>query len=74
VAQVNGIPGFLSDPGVPFTCNDACLSQIYRHAVAVLDAIGWRRPDDPPVCVDVRSRRASPSSSCAAGALAAPAC
>jgi hypothetical protein len=29
------------------------LSQIYRDAFAVLDAIGWRRPDDPPASVDV---------------------
>jgi hypothetical protein len=29
------------------------LSRIYRDAFAVLDAIGWRRPDDPPACVDV---------------------
>jgi hypothetical protein len=29
------------------------LSQIYRDAFAVLDAIAWRRPDDPPASVDV---------------------
>jgi hypothetical protein len=29
------------------------LSVIYRDAFAVLDAIGWRRPDDPPSTVDV---------------------
>jgi hypothetical protein len=29
------------------------LSQIYRDAFAVLDAIGWRRPEDPPQTVDV---------------------
>jgi hypothetical protein len=28
------------------------LSQSYRDAFAVLDAIGWRRPDDPPETVD----------------------
>jgi hypothetical protein len=29
------------------------LAQRYRDAFAVLDAIGWRRPDDPPASVDV---------------------
>jgi hypothetical protein len=29
------------------------LSVIYRDAFAVLDAIGWRRPDDPPATVEV---------------------
>jgi hypothetical protein len=29
------------------------LSVIYRDAFAVLDAVGWRRTDDPPVAVDV---------------------
>jgi hypothetical protein len=29
------------------------LARIYRDAFALLDAIGWRRPDDPPGCVDV---------------------
>ncbi|WP_445149061.1 hypothetical protein [Baekduia sp. Peel2402] len=29
------------------------LSVIYRDAFAVLDTIGWRRPDDPPATVDV---------------------
>jgi hypothetical protein len=29
------------------------LSVIYRDAFAVLDAIGWRRPEDPPASVDV---------------------
>lgn len=29
------------------------LAQRYRDAFAVLDAIGWRRPDDPPAEVDV---------------------
>jgi hypothetical protein len=29
------------------------LSFIYRDAFAVLDAIGWRRTDDPPVVIDV---------------------
>jgi hypothetical protein len=29
------------------------LSQIYRDAFAVLDAIGWRPPDNPPASVDV---------------------
>jgi hypothetical protein len=29
------------------------LSVIYRDAFAVLDAIGWRRPEDPPAAVDV---------------------
>jgi hypothetical protein len=29
------------------------LSQIYRDAFAVLDAIGWRRPDESPASVDV---------------------
>ncbi|WP_445149472.1 hypothetical protein [Baekduia sp. Peel2402] len=29
------------------------LSVIYRDAFAVLDAIGWRRPDDPLASVDV---------------------
>jgi hypothetical protein len=29
------------------------LAQRYRDAFAVLDAIGWRRPDDPPETVDV---------------------
>jgi hypothetical protein len=29
------------------------LSQIYRDAFAVLDAIGWHRPDEPPASVDV---------------------
>jgi hypothetical protein len=29
------------------------LSVIYRDAFAVLDAIGWRRPDDPPLTVEV---------------------
>jgi hypothetical protein len=28
------------------------LAQRYRDAFAVLDAIGWRRPDEPPACVD----------------------
>ena len=28
------------------------LAQRYRDAFAVLDAIGWRRPDDPPETVD----------------------
>jgi hypothetical protein len=28
------------------------LSVIYRDAFAVLDAIGWRRPEDPPATVD----------------------
>jgi hypothetical protein len=26
---------------------------IYREAFAVLDAVGWRRPEDPPASVDV---------------------
>jgi hypothetical protein len=29
------------------------LSVIFRDAFAVLDAIGWRRPDNPPATVDV---------------------
>ena len=29
------------------------LSVIYRDAFAVLDAIGWRRPEEPPASVDV---------------------
>jgi hypothetical protein len=29
------------------------LSVIYRDAFAVLDAIGWRRPEPPPATVDV---------------------
>ena len=29
------------------------LSVIYRDAFAVLDAIGWRRPEEPPVTVEV---------------------
>jgi hypothetical protein len=29
------------------------LAQRYRDAFAVLDAIGWRRPDEPPETVDV---------------------
>jgi hypothetical protein len=29
------------------------LSIIYRDTFAVLDAIGWRRPDDPPPTVEV---------------------
>ena len=29
------------------------LSIIYRDAFAVLDTVGWRRPDDPPATVDV---------------------
>jgi hypothetical protein len=29
------------------------LSVIYRDAFAVLDALGWRRPDNPPDLVDV---------------------
>jgi hypothetical protein len=29
------------------------LSVIYRDAFAVLDAVGWRRSDDPPASVDV---------------------
>ncbi len=29
------------------------LAQIYRDAFAVLDAIGWHRPDDPPASIDV---------------------
>jgi hypothetical protein len=29
------------------------LSVIYREAFAVLDAVGWRRPEDPPASVDV---------------------
>jgi hypothetical protein len=29
------------------------LSVIYRDAFAVLDAVGWRRPDDPPSTVEV---------------------
>jgi hypothetical protein len=29
------------------------LSVIYRDAFTVLDTIGWRRPDDPPVTVEV---------------------
>jgi hypothetical protein len=29
------------------------LSVIYRDAFAVLDAIGWRRPEPPPAAVDV---------------------
>ncbi|WP_445149838.1 hypothetical protein [Baekduia sp. Peel2402] len=29
------------------------LAQIYRDAFAVLDAVGWRRPADPPETVDV---------------------
>jgi len=29
------------------------LSVIYRDAFAVLDAIGWRRPEDPPATVEV---------------------
>jgi len=29
------------------------LSVRYRDAFAVLDAIGWRRPEDPPASVDV---------------------
>src|ERR1700754_5175393 len=29
------------------------LSVIYRDAFAVLDTVGWRRPDDPPSAVEV---------------------
>jgi hypothetical protein len=29
------------------------LSQIYRDAFAVLDAVGWRRPEEPLATVDV---------------------
>jgi hypothetical protein len=29
------------------------LSVIYRDAFAVLGAVGWRRPDDPPAAVEV---------------------
>lgn len=29
------------------------LAQMYRDAFAVLDAIGWRRPGEPPETVDV---------------------
>jgi hypothetical protein len=29
------------------------LAKIYRDAFAVLDAVGWRRPEDPPASVDV---------------------
>jgi hypothetical protein len=29
------------------------LSQIYRDAFAVLDVIGWRRPEEPPETVNV---------------------
>lgn len=29
------------------------LAQIYRDAFAILDAVGWRRPEDPPSSVDV---------------------
>jgi hypothetical protein len=29
------------------------LSVIYRHAFAVLDVIGWRRPEPPPVTMNV---------------------
>jgi hypothetical protein len=29
------------------------LAQWYRDAFAVLDAVGWRRPDEPPETVDV---------------------
>jgi hypothetical protein len=29
------------------------LAKIYRDAFAVMDAVGWRRPEDPPETVDV---------------------
>ncbi len=39
------------------------LSVIYRDAFAVLDAIGWRRPEPPSAAVDVRLRPGSSTSS-----------